>query len=300
VFAAARAGEPAAGRALADLVRDSGTPDIVRATALVELGPYIAPATIDAVAQGLSDDDPIIRVAAVQALEFVPADIRTQFAVVGLDDPVRAVRIEAARILAPDRPGELSADRQALLDKGLQEYIEAQQVMAERPEAQTSLGNLYAESGETGNAVAAYRTAMELDPAYIPAYVNLADLYRSRGDEAAAEAMLHQAAVIVPDSGDVQHALGLSLARQKRTGEAIESLEQAAVLSPDNARYVYVYAVALNSAGKSEQALMILQGAQNRFPNNTDILAALVAFHRDTGNSTAARAYAEKLRAISH
>ena len=66
-----------------------------------------------------------------------------------------------------------------------------------------------------------------------------------------------------------------------------------------NARYVYVYAVALNSTDKTEQAIMVLQGAHNRFPNNTDTLNALVAFHRDSGNTKAARTYADKLRSLS-
>ena len=43
---------------------------------------------------------------------------------------------------------------------------------------------------------------------------------------------------------------------------------------------------------------MVLQGAHNRFPNNTDILAALVAFYRDNGNTDAARIYADKLHKI--
>jgi hypothetical protein len=38
---------------------------------------------------------------------------------------------------------------------------------------------------------------------------------------------------------------------------------------------------------------MVLQGAHSRFPNNTDILAALVAFYRDSGNMNAAQIYAE-------
>ena len=87
--------------------------------------------------------------------------------------------------------------------------------------------------------------------------------------------------------------------RQKRTDEALEALEQAARLSPNNARYVYVYGVALNSAGDSAKALMVLQGAHQRFSNNTDILSALVAFHRDSGNTEAARLYADKLRSLS-
>ena len=98
----------------------------------------------------------------------------------------------------------------------------------------------------------------------------------------------------------MHHALGLSLVRQKRTAEAVAALAQAARLSPDNARYVYVYAVALNSTDDTAKAIMVLQDAHNRFPNNTDILNALVAFHRDSGNSEAARTYAEKLQGLSH
>ena len=100
------------------------------------------------------------------------------------------------------------------------------------------------------------------------------------------------------DSADIHHALGLSLVRQQRTGEAIEELKQAAKLNPQSARYIYVYAVALNSTRNTQQAVMVLQGAHNRFPNNTDILAALVAFHRDNGNTDAARIYADKLHKI--
>ena len=38
--------------------------------------------------------------------------------------------------------------------------------------------------------------------------------------------------------------------------------------------------------------------AHNRFPENTDILSALAAFHRDSGNLEAARIYAEKLHLV--
>ena len=299
VLAAARSGEPSAGRALAGLVRDTATPAMARATALAELGPYLSAATLDVVALGLDADDPLLRVAALQALEPVPPDIRVRLAFPALKDPVRAVRIEAARLLAALPSGDLPPGQQSQLDKGLEEYIESQQAMAERPEAQVNLGNLYAASGETGPATAAYRTATELDPWFVPAYVNHADLLRNREDEAAAEAVLRRAVAVMPESGDVYHALGLSLIRQKRNTEAIEALEQAARYSPDNARYVYVYAVALNSAGKTARALLVLQGAHNRFPNNTDILSALVAFNRDSGNPEAARRYAERLQSLS-
>ena len=64
-----------------------------------------------------------------------------------------------------------------LLERALQEYISSQQAMAERPEAQTNLGGLYAALGENEKAAAAYKTATDLNPVYVSGYVNLADLY---------------------------------------------------------------------------------------------------------------------------
>jgi Tfp pilus assembly protein PilF len=295
----ARHEEPGSENTLAALIRNTDTPAIARATAFAEIGPHLSAATIDVLPLGLSDDDPGVRAAAVAVLDYVPLEIRVRLAFPMLDDPVRAVRIETARVLASVPAGELSKDQRALLEKAKQEYVTAQQAMAERPEAQTNLGNMYAARGEFDAAVSAYQTAIDLNAAYVPGYVNLADLYRSRGKDAEAEKRLRRAAEVAPENADVHHALGLTLVRQKRTEQALKELRLASTLNPDNARYIYVYAVALNSTGKPEQAIMVLQGAHNAHPDNADILRALVAFHRDSGNQQAARDYAEKLQAIS-
>jgi tetratricopeptide (TPR) repeat protein len=292
----ARQEQADSGNASAALIRDRETPAIARATAFSQIGPYLSARTIDVFPVGLADDDASVRAAAVAALETAPAEIRVRLAFPMLDDSVRAVRIEAARVLASIPSGELPEAQRASLDKALREAVTAQQAMAERPEAQTNLGNLYAALGETTKALAAYETATQLDAAYVPGYVNLADLYRAQGREQEAEKLLRQAARVSPENADIHHALGLSLVRQQRTDEGVEELRLASTLNPDNARYIYVYAVALNSTGKPEQAIMVLQGAHNRHPNNRDILSALVAFHRDMGNAAAAQRYADKLR----
>jgi Flp pilus assembly protein TadD len=288
--------KPGSGDSLAALIRNTDTPAIARATAFDQIGPYLSAATIDVLPLGLSDEDPAVRAAAVAALVSVPAEIRVRLAFPMFDDPVLAVRIEAARVLASIPAGDLSKTQAASFEKALQEAVTAQQAMAERPEAQTYLGGLYAALGETDKAVSAYKTATALNAAYIPAYVNLADFYRAQGREAEAENVLRQAVQVSPGNADVHHALGLSLVRQQRTDDGVEELRLAASLDAANARYIYVYAVALNSTGKPEQAIMVLQGAHNRHPHNRDILSALVAFHRDNGNQAAARRYAEKLK----
>ena len=101
---------------------------------------------------------------------------------------------------------------------------------------------------------------------------------------------------IAPDSADAHYALGLLLIRQKKNTEAVGALQRAAGFDLSNAHYVYVYAVALNSIGKNELAIDVLQSANVRFPQDSNILKALVAFHRDAGNEFAAQTYMKKLQ----
>ena len=296
---AARTAEPGAGDALAALVRDTEVPDIARATALARIGQYLDQSTVDVLVSGLSDDDARVRQAAMGLLERVPLNMRVQLAFPGLEDPVLAVRMEAARVLSAVPAGELTAEQRTLLENGIEDYVAAQLASAERPEAQTNLGNLYAARGELEQAETAYETAIDLNPVFTPGYINLADLYRVSGNETAAEKLLRRAIRVIPENADVHYALGLSLIRQQRGDEAIGELRLASTLNPDNAHYIYVYAVALNSTGKPEQAIMVLQGAHQAHPNNVEILNALVAFHRDLGNQAAANGFAGTLRAIS-
>jgi predicted CXXCH cytochrome family protein len=298
IFAATRSGDPGAGESLLQLIRASGTPSIVRATALSQVGPYLDTKSLDVLTQGLWDDDPGVRAATMGVLEQLPAGLRVQLAFPFLQDEVRAVRIEAARVLAAVPAGDLDERQRVLLEQGIEEFIASQLASADRPEAQTNLGNLYARRGQLQQAERAYRTAIELNPAYTPAWVNLADFYRGRQDEAAADKTLREAIESMPDIADLHYALGLSLIRQQQADSAVTELQLAATLSPDTARYVYVYAIALHSTGKPEEALLVLQGAHNRFPLDTDILGALVAYNRDQGNADAANRYAEKLRSL--
>ena len=136
---------------------------------------------------------------------------------------------------------------------------------------------------------------MELNPAYIPAYVNLADLYRSKVMENKAVEVLRLALKIAPDNAVLHHALGLTLVRQQLIDMGIEELRIASRLNPDDVRYVYVYAVALNSTGKPKQAVVVLEDAHNMFPDNVEILSALVAFYRDMGDQAKAQVYIKKL-----
>ncbi len=283
---------------LAALVSDTEMPAIARATALSEIGPYLSNRNLDALRLGLADGDAAVRAATLTALESTPVQLQVQLAFPLLQDPVRLVRMEAARILASVPVGDLPAAQRRVLAAAGKEYVASQHASAERPEAQTNLGNFYAAQGERQPALAAYRRALELAPYYLPAYINLADFYRRLGREDDALELLQNAVALNPDNATVHHALGLSLVRLQRYQAALDELGLAARLEPGDASFAYVYAVALNSMGQAQQAIQVLQQSLQQHPRNRDILGALVSFLRDSGDIAAAGRYAEQLRAL--
>ncbi len=298
VLDAGRRGLPGADRSLAALAVDATKPNIVRATALSLLPQFTAavtPEMIKAYLSGLEDRDAVVRAAAVEALEpFTPTE-RLQVAGPLLTDPVRAVRIAAARILAPVPADMLTAEQKTALDNANAEFIDAQLASADRPEAHVTLGSFYADRRQPAEAEAAYRTALRLDPRFVPAMVNLADLYRVLRREGEGEQLLREALLIEPDNAAVHQALGLLLVRTQRLAEALPVLRRASELDASNGRYAYVYGVALNSTGSTAEALSVLRQAHARQPANLEILAALATISRDAGDSAGARSYAEEL-----
>jgi tetratricopeptide (TPR) repeat protein len=294
-FAAADRGAPGAQRALVAVVEDGGQSGLVRASAVRRLGHYLGPATLPVLRNALGDREALVRAAAVGVLEGVEPALRAQLLAPLLDDPVREVRMEAARALAGPPEQRLSAPDRAKLATALDEYVAAERFNADRPEGRANLGNLHATQGRYDEAVAAYRAALALDPTFTQAALNLADVQRSRGAEDEAERTLREALKRDPRSAPARLALGLSLTRQKRGGEALKELAEAARLAPENARFTYVYAVALNDAGRAAHARRELEGALKRQPYDRDVLLALALFERDGGDRARALGYARQL-----
>lgn len=292
---AARERLSGAGKLLQEITADAGQLPIARATALQELGAYPEAAMLAQVQQGLGAEDPLERLGALGALESLPPAQRL-LAVSLLWDDLKAVRIEAARLLAVLPPDQLPEQVQEQLSKGIQEYIAVQEFNVERPGAQLNLGTLYADQGRYQDAELAYRKAIGLQPRFVPAYVNIAHLLSGLKREQEAEGFLRRGLELNPKSADLQHALGLSLVRQKRLDEAVDALARGAELAPENARYTYVYAVALQSTGKLDQAIQVLEDAHRRHPGDVDTLFALVTFNRDGGHPKEARKYARELQ----
>jgi predicted CXXCH cytochrome family protein len=297
-FAAANAGAPA-GVQLRAIASDRTQPAIARATALASLNANANSATLDVVASGLRDTSPLVRLGALESLAGAPADLRGRYAPPLLTDPDRVIRITAADALADVPLAAASGEQRKAFERAAAEYVEAQRYNADRADARTNLGSFEARRGDAAAAEQDLRAAIALDPLFVPAYVNLADLYRSRGREADAQRVLRDGLRQVPQGAALHHALGLALVRAKRNIHALAELAKASALEPGNARYAYVYGVALYSAGRGDEALTILANASAKHPADTDLLTALANFYHERGDDAKARAYAERLHDVA-
>jgi Flp pilus assembly protein TadD len=295
---AGRRGLPGAVGQLAALAVDARAPAIARATAVAELARAPGPPLLGVLEAAVGDVDPLVRGAAMDALSDLPLPQRVQLAVGLLDDPVRVVRLKAARALAvlPSQgipPGQRSHFEQAYTN-----YVASQEANAELPEAHLNLGLFYVERRQFDRAEAEYRTAARLDPDFVPAYLNLADLYRGTGRDSDAEAVLDAGRQRHPDDGDLAHALGLLRIRQGRRDEALGLLAQAVERRPTNAQYAYVHAVALHDLGHPRQARGALALALERFPYDPNLLGVAMNYAREAGDRDAQAEYERRFDAV--
>lgn len=287
-FHAGERGAPGAQGALIRVAEDGALSGFVRASAVQRLTRFPG-AGASTLQRALDDPDALVRAAAVGALSVADPALRVKLLARKLDDPVRLVRIESARALAGEPEARLSADDRSRFERALAEHVAALRFNADRPEAQSALGSLFAARGRVDDAAVAYREALELDPTFVQAAVNLADLQRALGREADAEATIRAALKTSPQSAAARHALSLSLVRQKRVPEALTELAMASKLAPDEARFAFVYAVALNDTGRRAEAIKVLRAALTRNPYDREVLHALALYENAAGEAAQAR-----------
>jgi predicted CXXCH cytochrome family protein len=286
-LAIARGNNPAALKPLLELAREPAAAPIVRATAVRETGRFGSTEMLTQAIEHLYDDNALIRGAAVEALEILPADQRYTLLSPLVDDPVRSVRIAVGAALAGTDMGPLNAQQSTALNSLFAEYVTALEYSADMPGTQLNLGSFYTSRRQYPQAHAAYEHALRLSPGYLPAMLNLADLYRAMGEEEKARPLLEQAIKAAPAEAPAYHALGLLMVRQKQVAESLPYLQKAAELAPAAARYSYVYGVALHSTGRVDEALKVLASAAEDHPNDPQIQGALKAYSEQAGKAPA-------------
>ena len=291
----ARNQKPGVGQDLAAVAASPKLPAIARATATQMLQTFPSPTSSLVTQRLLKDKDDLVRLSALRSLENLDAQNRLRYVYPLLTDPILAIRIEAARIIAAVPRNMLSEQQQLIVDNAVTEYIQAQLANADRPEAHVNIGLIKLSLSQFEEAEKAYLQAIKLNTEFSSAYVNLADLYRLQQQDEKAQKILDQAVALSPRNAGVHHALGLLYVRNKQMKKAMQFLSVATELQPENLRFAYVYAVALNSEGQTDKAIRLLKQILQTHPGDTNSFVALISFYKRQGDIMSATMYANKL-----
>ena len=119
---ATRNGDADALHGIVNLINDPDTSTIQTATLIQELVKYFPqPEAVESSIASLKHSDPLVRATAVGNLEVISAQYRLPLVTPLLDDPIRAVRIDAGRVAAVI-PTKEFADKETAFNAAIEEY----------------------------------------------------------------------------------------------------------------------------------------------------------------------------------
>ncbi len=147
--------------------------------------------------------------------------------------------------------GQVLAER-GLMDRAVLAFRRALSI---REEAMTynNLGNAYGVKGAFEQAAAAYRKAVDLDPQYAEAWMNLGVTAMRAGETRMAAEGFKQAAVLLPEDKETHFNLGVALEKTGRPEEAEQAYRRSAALG--DARAYLNLGMVLESKGMPGDAV---------------------------------------------
>jgi Tfp pilus assembly protein PilF len=212
-----------------------------------------------------------------------------------LDDPIKGVRIEAARTLTRIPADQLVKNLQEPFTRALKEFETTALYSADFAASRLNLGALYSYLGQSDQAEQHFKKAVEIDRDFYTARTNLAVLYSRQGKNNLAEEQLRKALAGSPDLADVHYSLGLLLSEQKQYEEAAQHLQEAVIGMPENARAQYNLGQLLAFLKQDEAAEAALRRTIEIDPRNMNYLQAIARFYVEKGKFSQAGEVAKQM-----
>nr|WP_174822657.1 multiheme c-type cytochrome [Ruegeria lacuscaerulensis] len=190
---------------LLGIATDPGMAGIVRATAAFLLQPFGSAEVAAKTASLLTDEDPLVRANAVPLQRQAALPERMQRLEPLLSDPMRNVRISAAKEFLTVPGQALTPEQQALVGQGMDEWQSAISHRLDFPETHLVLGGMALTFRNAPAAERAFREVVTLDPQRAEAWPMLVQLAQiNRGPEAAREMLREGLARLPKDPGLLQ------------------------------------------------------------------------------------------------
>ena len=280
---------------LIKIIKNDLYPEIIRATAVRYLSNYSTDISYNVIKEALNDIEPVVRLEAIDVIAANNANdiVNTLFPL--LDDPVKAVRIEAASRISTIGKESFTEAQIKKLDQLLDEYFETLKYSADFPAGRYNLGNYYSNKGDNINAIKHYSKAIELDSLFYPAKSNLAMLYYKNGKFNDAELIIKDLIKNHPEYTQGNYYLGLLYAEQKRFSEAAKALEIAATKTENNSRIFYNLGLIYQQLNEFSEAESSLLKGYSKSQNDFDIMYALVDFYIKRGDTNQALKFATEI-----
>ena len=139
--------------------------------------------------------------------------------------------------------------------EAIAQYREALRIDPAFADAQSNLGNALLRQGRTAEAVACYREALRIDPAFPGAHYNLGNVLLQQGRTKEAIAHYREALRVNLAFAEAQSNLGDALLRQGQTGEAVAHYREALRIDPADPETHYNLANALLRQGSVGEAI---------------------------------------------
>ena len=257
--------QPRQGARVLALINQDAHPAILRASMLrkyAALGPPdLAPLAV-AAAQSL---EPVLRLVAADLLDSRAVEQKQRLMSLA-QDPLRAVRIAAIDRL---RAGQVDLGAilgSADLGSPLSEAGEALVQIAWRGEGRLRLAEVAISDGDAMAAERAFKMAIQLDPFFVGAYLNLSDHYRRLNAQEQSLDALDQGLERSADSSILHYSRGLALVRLNRHSEGKPALLRAVALAPENIDFFYTALLLLEALNERAQGLAL---GRSRYPEGT-------------------------------
>ena len=136
------------------------------------------------------------------------------------------------------------------------EYIEfVQQAGLREAKRHYNKALRHAAEDDLDAAILEYEEAVQRDPAFVKAHINLGIAYGKQHTREKETAHLLRATQLDPTSFEAHYNLGIAYSKSKKNREAAEVLRRAVELNPESAKAQYNLGITLHRAANTEQAL---------------------------------------------
>lgn len=292
-FAAFQLGDRSALKDLTEIVSDTSYSHFIQATAL-DLSSRVDENSLPRLLNALKSEYDIMRYTAVNAFANYSKDDRLRYLSNMLKDSCRAVRTQAAYLLADISENLFKGSLEEAYKVAMEELKLKMDVQADFPEGQLYRAQYHLNRKERELAKKAYLKSYEIDPYNPASQIGLANLYYRQSNMKEAEKAFLKAIEINDASFDAHYSLGLLYAEIEDLNKAEKHLGKGARLS-NEPRHYYNWGLTLQNLKRNKEAEQVYLSALEIDPESEANLYALSILYLQQGNKTNARKQLQKL-----